>query len=374
MKNGKSCGYDGISNEMLQLSSQFFIEDFVFLLEFILQKGIYPDTWRENIIKPIYKGGGTHDPANYRGIAISSCFSKLFSRVLFNRLDDYIENNNLICPEQIGFRKNCRTSDHILTLKTLIDKAFKSKQYLFSCFVDLSKAFDTVNRSALFHKLKQYNVTGPFLNIIKDMYNSLLCSVKIGNNLSESFSTKTGVKQGCILSPTLFSLYINDLIHLFDASCDQVQVGDIFTSCLMYADDIVLLSNSGKGLQLILEKLHSFCHKWNLKVNVAKTKVIIFNKAGRILKGYDFLHEGSIVEIVNEYKYLGIIFKPSGTFSEGINYLGKKALKALFCIRKALASENLNACLFLKLYEQCVNQFYYIVVKFGELRDSSTSL
>ena len=125
LKNGKSSGPDGISNEMLKISSQFFIEEFVVLFNFILKSGVYPDAWRDNIIKPIYKGGGTQDPSNYKGITVSSCFGKLFSRVLFNRLDKYIEDNELIYPEQIGFRKKCRTSDHILTLKTLTDKAFK---------------------------------------------------------------------------------------------------------------------------------------------------------------------------------------------------------------------------------------------------------
>ena len=105
-----------------------------------------------------------------------------------------------------------------------------------------------VNRAALLFKLEQYNITGLFFNIIKDMYQSVRCSIKIGNVLSQSFSTKSGVKQGC-LSPTLFSLFINDLKHNFDESCDQVQIGDCLISCLMYADDIVLLSNSAGGLQ-----------------------------------------------------------------------------------------------------------------------------
>ncbi|MCU7800554.1 MAG: reverse transcriptase family protein [gamma proteobacterium symbiont of Lucinoma myriamae] len=354
LKNGKACGTDGISNEMLKIAAQYLNGELSFVFNFILQKGVYPNDWRENIIKPIYKGGGTHDPGNYRGVALSSCFSKLFSKVLFNRLDTYIENNDLICAEQIGFRKNCRTSDHILTLKTLVDKAFKSSKYLFSCFVDLSKAFDTINRSALFHKLKMYNIKGPFFEVIQDMYETLQCSVKIGQTLSHSFSTKTGVKQGCILSPTLFSLYINDLTQIFDDSCDKVHIDDAYISCLMYADDIVLLSNSGIGLQALLDKLSSFCQKWNLKVNLNKTKVIIFNKAGKIIKNYKFTYEGTEVEVVNEYKYLGIIFKPSGTFTHGIAYLCKKASKALFCIRKALISENIHAGLFLKLYEQCV--------------------
>ena len=89
---------------MLTISSQFFIEEFV-LFGFILKSGVYPDAWRDNIKKPIYKGGGTQDPSNYRGITVSSCFVKLFSRVLFNRLQKYIEDNELIYPEQIGFRK-----------------------------------------------------------------------------------------------------------------------------------------------------------------------------------------------------------------------------------------------------------------------------
>ena len=195
LKSGKACGCDNISNEMLKISAQFFIDDFAFFIRFYSSKGFFILTCGEKIIfKPFYKGGGNYYPSNYRGIAVSSCCSKLFGRVLFNRLTCYIENNNLILPEQIGFRKDCRTSDHILTLKTLIDKAFKSKKYLFSCFVDFSKAFDTINRVALFHKQTQYNIIGPFCNIIKDMYNSLLRSVKIGNYLSVSFSTKTRVK------------------------------------------------------------------------------------------------------------------------------------------------------------------------------------
>ena len=144
------------------------------------------------------------DTNNYRGIAISSCFSKLFCKILFNRLDKYLEDNSIIGSEQIGFRKHCRTTDHILTLKTLIDKAFKSSSRLYTCFVDLSKAFDTINRQALFHKMSKYNIKGPFLNIVRDMYQKLIYSIKTENVLSNSFETKIGVKQGCVLSTTFF--------------------------------------------------------------------------------------------------------------------------------------------------------------------------
>jgi hypothetical protein len=81
------------------------------------------------------------DPSCYRGIAISSCLSKFFTKILHNRLENYLEQNDIICPEQIGFRKGARTSDHIFSLKTLIDKYFRKNKYVFVCFVDLKKAF-----------------------------------------------------------------------------------------------------------------------------------------------------------------------------------------------------------------------------------------
>jgi len=143
LKNGKASGTDGISNEMLKVSCSYNIEMYVKLFNLIMKTGLYPEKWRENYIKPIFKGGCFNDPNNYRGIALSSCVAKLFSRVLFNRLDKQLENNKTLAEEQIGFRKECRPIDHVLTLKTLIDKAFKSSNRLYACFVDLKKAYDT---------------------------------------------------------------------------------------------------------------------------------------------------------------------------------------------------------------------------------------
>ena len=106
-----------------------------------------------------------------------------------------------------------------------------------------------VDRADFYISLNNTTFRILFFNVIKVMYQSVRCSVKIGNALSQNFSTKSGVKLGCILSPTLFSLFINDLKQNFDESCDQVQIGERLIPCLMYADDIVLLSNSADGLQ-----------------------------------------------------------------------------------------------------------------------------
>ena len=223
-------------------------------------------------------GGSTNDPSCYRGIAISSCLSKLFTRILFNRLEKYLENNNIICPEQIGFKRGARISDHIFTLESLIDNFFKNNKYLFACFVDLKKAFDTVNRQALLFNLNRYNIRGHFLNIIEDMYNDVSFSIRLANGITQPFQTSIGVKQGCILSSTFFSVYMNDLVEHFNLECDSVSIDGKSISCLLYADDIVLMSQSANGLQKLLDNLKLFCDQWNLKVNIQKTKVMIFNK------------------------------------------------------------------------------------------------
>lgn len=204
LKNGKAGGPDGILNEMLKISFIYSTTAYVNLFNTILKSGIYPELWRENYIKPIFKGGCFNDPSNYRGIALSSCFGKIFSKILSNRLDKFLIENDIICNEQIGFKKGCRTSDHILTLKCLIDKAFKVSKCLYVCFIDFKKAFDSVNRDALLYKMCNYKLTGHFFDIMKNMYKDVKYAIKFADGETCMFSSKVGVKQGCILSLHFF--------------------------------------------------------------------------------------------------------------------------------------------------------------------------
>ena len=132
LKNNTSVGYDCISNEMLKYSSSSMIESICKLFNLIYEAGYYPTQWSESMIKPLFKSGSENDPSNYRGISISSCLSKLFSRILYNRLDTYIGDNDILVDIQseIGFRKSFRPSDHVNTLKSMVDKSFRNKTYL----------------------------------------------------------------------------------------------------------------------------------------------------------------------------------------------------------------------------------------------------
>ena len=161
---------------------------------------------------------------------------------------------------QTGFRKQYRTSDHILTLKSIIEKLFKKGSYLFTCFVDFEKTFDTVKRDALFKKLEFMGIQDKILRLLENMYSGVNYSIKLPYGLTDSVSSSTGLKQGCVLSPLLFNLYVNDLPFSISRNHDPVAIGKYRTNILMYADDLVLMSVSKEG----------FRNVWMICISTAK--------------------------------------------------------------------------------------------------------
>jgi hypothetical protein len=168
------------------------------------------------------------------------------------------------------------------------------------------------------------------------VYDEVKYSIKFTEGETSSFSSKIGIKQGCIIIPTLFSLYLNDMVKIFDKICDPITINNIKVSCLMYADDIVLISQSAKGLQNCLNKLSNYCDIWNLSVNIDKSKVIVFNKSGRVIKKDNFKYMEYVLEITQEYKYLGVLFKPS----KQMNIYIKKLEKHYFAFTKHYVQTN----------------------------------
>ena len=181
------------------------------------------------------------------------------------------------------------------------------------------------------------------------VYNPVLYSVKCDSGCSDSFTSTVGVKQGCVLSPTLFNIFLHDLPLIFDQKCEPVTLHDIKLNCILYADDLVILSESEVGLQNALNRLSDYCAKWKLTVNLSKTKVIIFNKRGHTLKKYRFVYNNSMIEIVPSYCYLGIVFTASGTFKAATDRLAEQAQKAAFKLKQLNIRD--NVILAFKLFE-----------------------
>ena len=318
---------------MLKYSQTYIISILNKLFNLIFSHGKYPYSWGISYITPLHKSGSKHEPTNYRGIAIGDNIGKLFNRILNNRLSKFLKSNDLICQEQIGFVEGCRTSDHMYVVNTLIQKYVKnSNKPLYACFVDFQKAFDSVSHVHLLYKLKMIGVGSKFYEIIKNMYNQSYSCVKVNNERSKFFSCGLGVRQGDNLSPNLFNIFVNDLPKYFDQTCDPVQLMSKSINTLMYADDVILLSTSEKGLQNCVNKLEKFSKDWKMTVNLKKTKVLVFNKAGR-KKDLKIKFDNNLIENVKQYKYLGIIFTSSGTFSSAKHELLNKGTKALFKLK-----------------------------------------
>ena len=241
---------------------------------------------------------------------------------------------------QIGFQENCRTSDHILTVKTLIDKYNQNGKKLYTCFIDFRKAFDSVWRNALFYKLLKNDIGGTFGRMIQNIYHDSKIQIKLQGGLTETFSDNVGVKQGCVLSPTLFKIFIKDLPDIFDEKCKPITLHKESLNCLLFVDDVIIMSETAEGLQRCLDRLKVYSDQWLLHINTDKTKVMIFNKPGKLIKGQYSIGLDTI-DTVNSYTYLGIVFRTSGNFSDAMNMLSQKASKAMFKLSHSLYQLNL---------------------------------
>ena len=139
--------------------------------------------------------------------------------------------NNIMRHEQIGFVKKSRPADHLFVLKAIIDNYTNQGKKIFTCFVDFSKAFDSVWRNGLFYKLIKYGADNSWVKLIKNMYEKTKQCIKINNTKSREFKTYKGVRQGCILSPKLFNIFINDIPSIFDDKCNPISLGPEKLNC-----------------------------------------------------------------------------------------------------------------------------------------------
>ena len=181
------------------------------------------------------------------------------------------------------------------------------------------------------------DINGKFYDILSSLYTKSSVCVKLGDNRTAMFECNVGVRQGDVLSLNLFKIFINDLPVYLSKTPDPVFVNGIPLHCLMYADDIVLLSTSASGLQEKLNKLNDFCQDWCLGVNVIKTKVLIFNKLGRLLDRKFYFKE-TCLENVRHYRYLGVHFSASGIFNFAQDDIFKKSMKASFKLTKLITT------------------------------------
>ena len=284
--NGKAAGNDGIVGEMLKISKYVPIPHLFILFNNNLESGIYPNGWCEAILCPLHKNGSVNEVGNYRGISLLPVLSKVFTKILNDRLVKWAENHNLQKEEQAGYRKNYSTIDQIFSLQPLCQKYItKKKGRFYVLFIDFTKAFDTIPHNLLWYKLIKSGVHGKLLKVLNSMYSNLKSYVRTHSGLTEYFQCTVGTRQGCMLSPFLFTLYISELVDMMkNEGCQSVYVDKQNPNILMfmYADDIASGTDTVSRMQKILNVLSKYCKKWGLIVSIAKTKILVFRRGGKI--------------------------------------------------------------------------------------------
>ena len=335
LRPNKSSGSDLISNEMLLCLIEVQPEILIKLLNRIFDTNAKIKQFSHSMIAPIFKSGVKTEPNNYRGISLLSCLGKLYAAILNQRLIHYVLEKTILKAEQLGFLPGNRTSDAHIILNTLIQfYCHKNNKKIFACFVDFQKAFDTIPRDLLFNKLLAHGITGKFFNTLKTLYTNDNCCVKIGGKITDDFQANQGVRQGCILSPLLFNIFLSDIVeHFAGEECTPLKFENTnIIGCLVWADDLIALSESENGLQNMLQNLSIYAQENRMKINSTKTKCIIFNKTGKFLRR-SFKVGDQTIYTTNNYKYLGFIVTPSGEITTGLKDLKDRALRAYYSLK-----------------------------------------
>lgn len=317
LKNKKSCGPDNIPVRVLKDNAVSFSKMLCSVFDRILMKGHYPDCLKIAKVIPIFKSGDPRDCNNYRPISTLSVFNKILEKLLITRLLSFIEQNDILYKFQYGFRKGSSTLIAITELVDFISGEVESKNIVGSLFLDLKKAFDTLDHSILLRKLDHYGIRGVANDVIKSYLLNRQQFVTLNNHNSSSLSIKIGVPQGSNLGPLLFLLYINDLGNLPLKGTPRLFADD--TALFYPGVNVTSLINDIESDLIVLAQ---YFNQNLLSLNVQKTKYMIFHSRRNSLSvHHDPVIDNQNIENVDKFKYLGIHLDPVLSWIPHIKYI-----------------------------------------------------
>lgn len=300
------------------------------LFNHIWKTNYFPPSWQQATVLPIPKPGKPPtDPSSYRPIALTSCICKTMERMVNNRLIWYLEHNNIINNYQSGFRKGRSTFDHLVRLEAFIREAFVEKKHVLAICFDLEKAYDTTWRYGCLTDLQNAGLKGHLPNFIAGFLSNRHFRVRSNHTFSDNFLQEMGVPQGSILSVTLFCLRINDIIQNLCPGVD----------CGLYVDDFTIyirattVPEAERQAQQVINNLQQWCNHSGFKFSPSKTECILFRRSRAKPKNPTLLLNGTIIPVISQVKFLGIIFDNKLSFIPHIQYLKNRCLKTLNLIK-----------------------------------------
>lgn len=315
LKNGKSPGVDGISSTLLKHIYPGILEVFTFIINLSLSTGVFPDSLKKAVVIPIYKSGKSSTCSNFRPISLISTFAKLLEKIMKEKLLKFLNNNGFFSKNQYGFRSGLNTETALLDFTTNLANGINNGKCVSGLFLDIKKAFDTVNHTILLDKLNNCGVRGVALNWFTSYLDKRRQCVKVEDKFSDYGEVNCGVPQGSVLGALLFIIFINDL-------CGASLNGNVTT----FADDTALCyvgnawSDLENSINSDMEALCWWFSKNKLALSTEKTTYINFSLRGKIrfskpilFKCLSCLSENVICNECTEIKsndnikYLGII-------------------------------------------------------------------
>ena len=376
LNTGKAPGIDGIPVELLLHGGENLHQAVHSLNLRVWHDEPMPQDWIDAFLVSLYKGKGKKSVCgSYRGITILEAVGKVFARLMSNRINEFI------CPKvipesQSGFRPGRGTADMIFSARQLQEKCVEQRMPLYQVFVDLTKAFDTVNRDALWIVLGKYGCPPDFVDKFKQLHRSMKAQVNFDGQLSEKFPVDNGVKQGDIPAPTLFSIYLSAMLwyafHDYEKGVlirfrtsgnvfnlrrmnAKTLVSEMLVRELLYADDADLVAHSAEDMQEIMDRFANACTKFGLTISLEKTKVMFTPAPGHPYAEPDILVYGSRLAVVKSFVYLGSSISYDGSLDTEINERIAKASSAFGRLEERVWSDkDLTRNTKLSVYETCV--------------------
>ena len=316
-------GPDEIHYQMLKHLPLKSLQTLLDIFNNMWETGKFPESWELATIIPIPKPGKDHtEPTNYRPIALTCCLCKTLERMINARLVWYLEINNLISPVQSGFRSERSTNDNLVRLETFIRDAFVKKEHVVAVFFDLEKAYDTTWKYGILRDLHELGVKGRLANFLESFLVERSFQVRVGSTLSDTFRLSQGVPQGSILSTTLFNIKINSIMNCLDPKTDGSLYVDDF--CMCYRSKS--MRTIERHLQQCINRIEDWALHNGFKFSKSKTQCVHFCQLRKVHDDPELYLYGSLIPVVEDFKFLGIIFDRKLSFIPHIKYLKAKCL------------------------------------------------
>ena len=334
MKKGKASGPDKIPAEAIQADIETSTEILHDLFGKIWEQEEIPTEWKEGYLVKLPKKDDMQECKNYIGIMLLSVPGKVLNRITLDRLKTGVDAK--LRDHQAGFRKDRSCTDQIATLRIIVEQSMEWDSSLYINFVDYEKAFDSLDRDTLWKLLQHYGIPEKCISLIRSSYEDMACRVIHAGQLTDSFMVKTGVRQGCLLSPFLFLLAID---WIMKKTTKNRRNGIQWTPWsqledLDFADDLALLSHSHKQMQEKTEQLNTVSTQLGLNINRSKTKIMKANTKNN----NPITLNGEPLEETDAFTYLGSTINKTGGTEEHVKARIQKARVAFIMLSGDMAN------------------------------------